>query len=129
MSDRHSNGSQYESDLRASESTDVAAQAHRTATEDHDKQVHQTGGEHSREALEHSPSAQRHGHETHGKATNEHGIVLFGHQEIEALAYQLWLDRGRPDGSPQEDWYQAAERLRSRAGTASTVLSPVELST
>jgi hypothetical protein len=31
---------------------------------------------------------------------------------VEALAYQLWLQRGCPVGSDQEDWFQAEEELR-----------------
>lgn len=29
------------------------------------------------------------------------------------LAYQLWLQRGQPEGSPEEDWYRAQDILRS----------------
>jgi hypothetical protein len=32
--------------------------------------------------------------------------------EVEALAYQLWLERGCPIGSDQDDWYRAEEQLR-----------------
>jgi hypothetical protein len=37
-----------------------------------------------------------------------------GEQDIAAIAYDLWQARGCPDGSPQEDWFQAVELLRSR---------------
>jgi hypothetical protein len=43
-----------------------------------------------------------------------HGIVAFGHNEIAALAYELWQNRGCPEGSPEADWFQAAKELRSR---------------
>jgi hypothetical protein len=33
--------------------------------------------------------------------------------QVEALAYQLWLDRGCPIGSDQDDWYRAEEQLRN----------------
>ena len=33
------------------------------------------------------------------------------HHDIEALAYQLWEKRGRPLGSPDEDWYRAQAEL------------------
>lgn len=36
------------------------------------------------------------------------------HRNLRDLAYQLWQDRGCPDGSPEEDWL-AAERLLSAA--------------
>jgi Protein of unknown function (DUF2934) len=32
-------------------------------------------------------------------------------EEIEQLAYKLWEDRGRPEGSPNEDWFRAEEEL------------------
>ena len=31
--------------------------------------------------------------------------------EIAELAYQLWVKRGCPDGSPDEDWLRAEEEL------------------
>ncbi|MGO4879660.1 MAG: DUF2934 domain-containing protein [Bryobacteraceae bacterium] len=30
------------------------------------------------------------------------------------MAYELWQNRGRPEGSPEEDWHRAVEQLRSR---------------
>ena len=32
--------------------------------------------------------------------------------EIERLAYQFWLERGCPVGSPEQDWFRAEEDLR-----------------
>lgn len=32
--------------------------------------------------------------------------------EIAALAYHLWQDRGCPIGSPEEDWFKAENALR-----------------
>jgi hypothetical protein len=72
---------------------------------------HLKGHEHSRQALEHSQA-----HQHTQVATTGHGIAAFGHDEIEALAYELWQARGCPIGSPQEDWFHAAEELRFRAG-------------
>lgn len=40
------------------------------------------------------------------------------HETIEALAYELWLRRGCPPGSDQEDWYGAEIELRSRTQSA-----------
>ena len=31
--------------------------------------------------------------------------------EIAALAYRLWLERGWPEGSPEEDWFLAEREL------------------
>jgi DUF2934 family protein len=33
-------------------------------------------------------------------------------EEIARLAYDLWERRGRPMGSPDEDWHQAKEQLK-----------------
>lgn len=32
--------------------------------------------------------------------------------EIEKLAYRLWEERGRPFGSPEEDWFKAEREFR-----------------
>jgi hypothetical protein len=32
--------------------------------------------------------------------------------EISALAYELWIQRGRPLGSPEVDWFRAEEELK-----------------
>jgi hypothetical protein len=34
-------------------------------------------------------------------------------QTIEVRAYELWQERGSPDGSPEEDWYRAEHELRA----------------
>jgi hypothetical protein len=34
--------------------------------------------------------------------------------ETQRLAYQLWLERGCPIGSPGQDWFRAEEELRGR---------------
>ena len=110
MSTRHNNGSHYENHQQSAELQDGAEHAHRVA-EQQGKQDHLTGHEHSRPGIEHSQSAD----EQAQTATNGHGITTFGHDDIAALAYELWQARGCPHGSPQEDWFHAAEDLRSRA--------------
>lgn len=35
--------------------------------------------------------------------------------EIAVLAHRLWLDRGCPEGSPEEDWFLAERELGQRA--------------
>jgi hypothetical protein len=109
MSTRYNNGSHYENHQRAAELHDIAAHAHRVG-EHQGKQDHQTGHEHSRQALEHSREAHR---QTEAAATRD-GIAPFGHDDIAALAHELWRARGCPDGSPEEDWFQAREELLSR---------------
>jgi len=110
MSTRYNNGSHYENHQRATELQDGAAHAHRVA-EQHGKQDHLTGHEQSRQALEHSHNAP---HETHATTTG-HGSAALGHDEIAALAHEHWRARGCPDGSAEEDWFWAAEKLRCRA--------------
>jgi hypothetical protein len=34
------------------------------------------------------------------------------HEEIAVRAYQLWEERGRPIGSPEEDWSRAENEMR-----------------
>ena len=114
MSTRYNNGSHYENHQQAAELHDGAAHAHR-AGEQQGKQDHLTGHEYSRQALEHSPEA--HQNYQAPVTTVGHGIATFGHAEIEALAYEHWQARGCPHGSAQEDWFHAAEDLRSRAAT------------
>jgi hypothetical protein len=36
------------------------------------------------------------------------------HEEIASLAYDLWLERGCPTGSPEEDWSRAEQELLAR---------------
>ena len=36
------------------------------------------------------------------------------HEEIEAVARQLWLQRAGRSGSPEEDWFRACEIVRKR---------------
>jgi hypothetical protein len=35
------------------------------------------------------------------------------HEQIAALAYSLWEQRGRVEGNPEEDWFRAEEELKS----------------
>ncbi len=44
---------------------------------------------------------------------------VFDAHQIEERAYQSWVERGCPMGSPQEDWYRAERELISRFATAS----------
>jgi hypothetical protein len=42
-----------------------------------------------------------------GKAASEVQIAI--------LAYEIWISRGRPHGSDQDDWFEAEKRLRTGA--------------
>ncbi len=44
---------------------------------------------------------------------------VFDAHEVEERAYQSWIERGCPMGSPEEDWYRAERELISRFATAS----------
>ena len=39
------------------------------------------------------------------------------HEEIARLAFQLWQKRGCPEGSPEQDWFDAIALLRAGAET------------
>lgn len=39
------------------------------------------------------------------------------HAEISKRAYSLWCERGRPDGSPEEDWYLAEREFQQSLGS------------
>jgi hypothetical protein len=38
-------------------------------------------------------------------------VYLVSDEQIAARAYLLWEHRGRPVGSPEEDWYRAKQEL------------------
>jgi Protein of unknown function (DUF2934) len=38
--------------------------------------------------------------------------------EVAALAYRLWNERGCPLGSPEEDWFRAEQELSGRHETS-----------
>lgn len=35
------------------------------------------------------------------------------HEQIARLAYALWEERGRVEGSPEQDWFGAERQLRA----------------
>jgi DUF2934 family protein len=37
------------------------------------------------------------------------------HEQIQQLAYQMWEARGRPLGSPDDDWLRAEQELNQRS--------------
>jgi hypothetical protein len=54
------------------------------------------------------------------------------HQEvdqsrIEQVAYEFWVQRGCPMGSPEEDWFRAEQQLRAEASNpeAQTAVAPL----
>jgi hypothetical protein len=102
-------GSHYENHQQAAELHNLAAHAH-GAGEEHGKQEHLTGHERTRQTLEHSQ-------ESHGQtqtATVGHGIIAFGHEDIAVRAREIWEAKGCPEGTADEDWFQAVKELRLR---------------
>ena len=48
---------------------------------------------------------------------------------IAARAYELWVQRGQPDGSPETDWYEAENELSRDANDptqAKATLDPLQ---
>ena len=43
---------------------------------------------------------------------------------VRELAYRLWEERGRPEGSSDRDWHEAERLLQRRASERPTVLPP-----
>ena len=41
-----------------------------------------------------------------------------GEQDVADLAYRRWLERGCPQGSPEEDWFEAEHELQARNRSA-----------
>ena len=39
-------------------------------------------------------------------------------EAIEKLAYALWENRGRPEGTAEADWFEAEQSLSQRSGAA-----------
>ena len=104
----------HESQQIAAEHRDLASHAHSTG---HGKEDHLTGHESSRHALEHSNPAYLLAQQPHEEARTVHGAEGSIHkateQDIAALAYWFWQSRGRPVGSPEEDWLRAVKEIES----------------
>lgn len=44
-------------------------------------------------------------------------------EEIAKVAYQLWVRRGCPAGSPEHDWFEASEMLRAKVNSTNVLKS------
>jgi hypothetical protein len=53
------------------------------------------------------------------EVSQEHPLVSDGPdiEEIKKRAHELWMERGCPHGSADEDWHQAERELRARNGS------------
>lgn len=106
MPKRTQKGAGVESHQRAAELHGLAGHAHTAASAAHEKQDHLTANEVSRHALETTLDANAQTHQLNRE---------FGHATIEAAAHSLWVERGSPQGSPDQDWFQATKQLRATA--------------
>ena len=113
MSTNHGNGSHYDSHRQAAELHDKAAHTHRAASATHGQQDHQSGHEQTKQALEHSHQAFLRSQEAHRMDSKAHSKV-FGHGDIAALAHEIWVGNGCPEGSAEQDWIHAREQLGSK---------------
>jgi len=83
------------------------------SADSHQRQDHQSGQEQSRQALEHSQQLQEHAALGDQEPAIEHdfAISLLAHEDLALRAYKLWEARGRPVGSPNQDWFLAVQEL------------------
>jgi hypothetical protein len=42
-----------------------------------------------------------------------HPTTVLDHAQVAALAYQFWLERGCPVGSPDVDWFRAEGEVKA----------------
>ena len=42
-------------------------------------------------------------------------VALPSREQIARLAEKYWAERGRPNGSPEQDWLRAEQELRGKA--------------
>jgi hypothetical protein len=47
-----------------------------------------------------------------------HSATFPRHEEVQRLAFRLWLERGGPLGTPEVDWFRAEKVLRITDGEA-----------
>jgi len=69
---------------------------------------------HGRHEIATGPSSSVSEQPTHQIKIPNRTEALFGHETVEAMAYQLWLLRRCPVGSDQEDWYKAEAELTGK---------------
>jgi hypothetical protein len=43
------------------------------------------------------------------------GAATIAEDAISKRAYELWVERGCPEGSPEQDWYLAESELRGQS--------------
>jgi hypothetical protein len=51
-------------------------------------------------------------------ASESLNFAVSGQEKIALLAYTYWEQRGRPGGSPDEDWFRAEQEIHNRMNVA-----------
>jgi hypothetical protein len=51
------------------------------------------------------------------QTTDGPSVTPVNQVDVAELAYQRWVERGRPQGSPEDDWFEAERELRSRSAS------------
>ena len=97
---KHQRNSHAGSQHQAAELQNKAVHAHDSAAQTRDKQDHETANEQNRRALEHHPKDHQHNEQAH------HATAT--------LAHDIWQSRGCPEGTAEEDWFNASQELRER---------------
>ena len=54
------------------------------------------------------------------EVAEDSSLAVVDHDRIARRAHELWLERGCPKGSAEQDWFDAAEQLRALANSQST---------
>lgn len=103
----------HETNERSTELRGGAAHSHEVADYARDKQDHPTANEQSRWQREEKYQLQSRTEEAWNLGTNGAAPHHFGHKEIAELAHTLWVERGCPDASAEEDWFAASQQLRA----------------
>ena len=62
-------------------------------------------------------------HDVKGEVQQEIGQTDPEHEEIERLAFQNWQQRGRPIGTPEEDWLRAEDEVKQHLSEAPAATS------
>jgi hypothetical protein len=58
----------------------------------------------------------------HNEHDTENGTMIY--KRINDRAYELWMERGCPDGSPEEDWYVAEREIMGPVADADPPEAP-----
>lgn len=63
-----------------------------------------------------TPEFEEEKHHASDAAIEEQVDASLEEDDVARLAYHFWLERGGPEGCPEEDWYRAEQELAGRRG-------------